>query len=64
MGYIVTQALVPFFVSWFTVNPMAALREVMPADGTIMNVLFIGLALFGGGSGSDICQVHEFNLHN
>ena len=34
IGYIVTQALVPFSVSWFTVNPTAALDEVTPADST------------------------------
>jgi len=51
MGCIMTQALVPFFVSWFTVNPTVALHEVMPADGMTMNVLFIGLALFGVQSG-------------
>jgi len=51
IGYIVTQALVPFSVTWFTVNPTAALHEVKPADSTTMNVLFIGLALFGGKSG-------------
>jgi uncharacterized membrane protein len=32
IGYIVTQALVPFFVSWFTINLTAALHEVTPAD--------------------------------
>jgi len=32
IGYIVTQALVPFFVSWFTVNLTAVLHEVTPAD--------------------------------
>jgi len=50
-GYIVTQALVTFFVIWYTVSPTAALHEVTPAGSTTMNVLFIGLALFGGKSG-------------
>jgi len=61
-GYIVTQALVPFSVIWFTANPTAALQEVSPEGNTTMNVLFIGLALFGGKSGWDVCQVHEFLL--
>ena len=51
IGYIVTQALVPFSITWFTVNPTVALHEVTPADSTTMNVLFTGLALFGGKSG-------------
>ena len=51
IGYIMTQALVPFTVTCFTVNPTSALHEVTPADSTTMNVLFIGLALFGGKSG-------------
>ena len=51
IGYIVTQALLPFSVTWFTVNPTVALHEVTPADSTTMNVLFTGLALFGGKSG-------------
>jgi len=51
IGYIVTQALVSFFLSWFTINPTAALHEVTPADSTTMNVLFVSLTLFGGKSG-------------
>jgi len=51
IGYIVTQALAPLSVTWFTVNPTAALHEDTPADSTTMNVLFIGLALFGDKSG-------------
>jgi hypothetical protein len=34
IGYIMTQALVPFCVSWFTVNLMTALHEVTSADST------------------------------
>jgi len=51
IGYIVTQALVTFFVIWYTVNPTAALHKVTPAGSTTINVIFIGLALFGGKSG-------------
>jgi len=51
IGDIVTLALVPFSVTWFTVNPTAALHEVTSEYSTTMNVLFIGLALFGGKSG-------------
>jgi len=50
-GYIVTQALVTFFVIWYTVGPTAALHEVTPTGSITINVLLIGLALFGGKSG-------------
>ena len=50
-GNTLTQAFVPFSDIWYTVNPTAALHEVTPAGRTTMNVLFIGLALFGGKSG-------------
>jgi len=50
IGYIVTQALAPFSVTWSTVNLTTALQEVTPADSTMKNALFIGLALFGGES--------------
>jgi hypothetical protein len=36
---------------WYTVSPTAAPHEVTPAGSTTMNVLFIGLALFGGKPG-------------
>jgi hypothetical protein len=51
IGYIVTQALVTFFVIWYAVSPTAALHKVTPAGSTTMNILFIGLALFAGKSG-------------
>ena len=51
IGYIMTQALVTFFVIWHNVSLTAALHEVTPAGSITMNVLFIGLAVFGGKSG-------------